>query len=116
MLNKVILIGRLVRDPELRYTDSGKSFSAFTLAIERNYINNKGEKDTDYIDIITWNRLAENCTEYLQKGRLVAVEGRLQIRKNETDDKIYFNPEVIARNVQFIEWPSKDEDSKKEVS
>ena len=109
MLNRVILIGRLVRDPELRYTDNGKAFGTFTLAIDREYVNNEGETDTDFIDVITWERLAENCTQFLEKGRMTAVEGRLQIRKNKKEEKTYINPEVVARNVRFIDWPEKAE-------
>ena len=107
MLNKVILIGRLVDDPELRYTDGGTPFTIFTLAIDRNYTNSSGEKETDFIDIITWRRRAENCSEFLRKGILAAVEGRIQIVKNEKEDVTYYNPQVVANNVSFLEWPEQ---------
>ncbi|MFW5998251.1 MAG: single-stranded DNA-binding protein [bacterium] len=109
MLNKVILLGRLVQDPELRYSNKGVPFCCFTLAVDRNYTNSEGEKETDFLDIISWNKLAENCTNYLKKGNLTAVEGRIQIRKNTKEDRTYINPEIIARSVQFLEWPDTEE-------
>ena len=74
MLNRVILIGRLTRDPELRYTPNGAAVVSFTMAVERRFNRN----EADFIPIVAWNKLAENCANYLGKGRLVAVEGRLQ--------------------------------------
>lgn len=108
MLNHIVLIGRLVRDPELRYTSNGTPVANFTLAVERNYRNQQGETDVDYIKIVTWRKLAENVAHHLGKGRLVAVEGALQIRKSKgkNDNRTYINPEVIAKNVQFLDWPS----------
>lgn len=105
MLNKIILIGRLVRDPELRYTGSGTPVCNFSLAVERNYTNRDGDRDVDYISIVTWRKLAETCAQHLGKGRLVAVDGRLQIRKSEKDNRTYVNPEVVAENVRFLDWP-----------
>lgn len=108
MLNHIVLIGRLVRDPELRYTSNGTPVANFTLAVERNYKNSQGETDVDYIKIVTWRKLAENVAHHLGKGRLVAVEGSLQIRKSQgkNDNRTYINPEVIANNVKFLDWPS----------
>lgn len=107
MLNRIVLIGRLVRDPELRYTSNGVPVSNFTLAVERNYTNQQGERDVDFIKVVTWRKLAETCAHHLGKGRLVAAEGRLQIRnrKSEKDGRTYVNPEVVASNVQFLDWP-----------
>ena len=115
MLNHIVLIGRLVRDPELRYTSNGTPVANFTLAVERNYTNRDGETEVDYIKIVTWRKLAENVAHHLGKGRLVAVEGSLQIRKSKgkNDNRTYINPEVIANNVKFLDWPS---DSKKNES
>ena len=107
MLNHIVLIGRLVRDPEPRYTSNGVPVTNFTLAVERNYTNQQGEKEVDFIKIITWRKLAEHCAQYLGKGRLVAVEGSLQIRKNESGGRTYINPEVVADNVRFLEWPKE---------
>lgn len=111
MLNHIILIGRLVRDPELRYTSNGVAVSNFTLAVERNYTNSNGEKEVDFIKIVTWRKLAEICANNLGKGRLVAVEGSLNIRKSEKDGRTYINPEVVANEVKFLDWP---DDAKKE--
>jgi len=118
LLNHIVLIGRLVRDPELRYTSNGTPVANFTLAVERNYKNSQGETDVDYIKIVTWRKLAENVAHHLGKGRLVAVEGSLQIRKSQgkNDNRTYINPEVIANNVQFLDWPSdnKNKNSRSE--
>ncbi len=115
MLNHIVLIGRLVRDPELRYTSNGTPVANFTLAVERDYTNRDGETEVDYIKIVTWRKLAENVAHHLGKGRLVAVEGSLQIRKSKgkKDNRTYINPEVIANNVKFLDWPS---DNKKNES
>ncbi len=105
MLNKIILIGRLTRDPELRYTPSGTAVCNFSLAVERNYTNRDGEKEVDFIDIVVWRRQAENCANHLAKGRLVAVEGRLQLSsyENKEGQKVRVT-EVVANNVQFLDW------------
>ncbi|MFI5358705.1 MAG: single-stranded DNA-binding protein [Halanaerobiales bacterium] len=104
MLNRIILIGRLTRDPEMRYTSNGIAVTSFTLAVQRNYANQQGEREVDFINIVTWRKLAEHCAQYLGKGQLVAVEGSLQIRKNESGGRTYINPEVVADNVRFLEW------------
>lgn len=80
MLNRIVLIGRLTRDPELRYTPNGVAVATFTLAVDRQFTNSQGERETDFINIVTWRGLAENCANYLKKGRLAAADGRLQIR------------------------------------
>lgn len=106
MLNRVILIGRLTRDPELRYTASGVPVAHFSLAVDRPFTNQQGERETDFIDIVVWRKLAEVCTNNLGKGRLVAVEGRLQIRSYETQDGQKRRvAEVVADNVRFLDWP-----------
>lgn len=107
MLNRVILIGRLTRDPELRYTPTGVAVAQFTLAVDRPFSNQQGERETDFIPIVTWRQLAETCAQYLRKGRLAAVEGRLQVRSydNAEGRKVYVT-EVVADNVRFLEPPS----------
>jgi len=107
MLNHIVLIGRLTRDPEMRYTSNGIAVTSFTLAVQRNYANQQGEREVDFINIVTWRKLAEHCAQYLGKGQLVAVEGSLQIRKNESGGRTYINPEVVADNVRFLEWPKE---------
>ncbi len=80
MLNRVILIGRLTRDPELRYTPAGVAVTQFTLAVDRPFTSQGGEREADFIPVVTWRQLAETCANYLRKGRLTAVEGRIQVR------------------------------------
>ena len=104
MLNRIILIGRLTRDPELRYVPSGHPVASFTLAVDRPFANQQGERQTDFIDIVAWRRLAEQVTQHLNKGRLVAVEGRLQIRSYETQDgQKRKAAEVVADAVRFLD-------------
>lgn len=104
MLNKVILIGRLTRDPEVRYTQSGKAVTTFDIAVDRSVINAQGQRETDFIPIVTWGKLAETCGNYLNKGRLVAVDGRLQIRSYETQDGQKRRvAEVVADGVRFLD-------------
>ena len=116
ILNKIILIGRLVRDPKLRYTSNGIAVTNFTLAVERNYSSKDGEKEVDFIKIVTWRKTAESCAQHLGKGRLVAVEGSLQIKNNksEKDGRTYINPEVVASNVRFLDWPDDNDSSESE--
>lgn len=104
MLNRVILIGRLTRDPELRYTPSGVAVTQFTLAVDRPFSNQQGEREADFINIVTWRQLAETCANYLRKGRLTAVEGRIQVRNYDNNEgrRVYVT-EVIADNVRFLE-------------
>lgn len=103
MLNRVILIGRLTKDPELKYTPAGVAVTQFTLACERPF-QSGGEKETDFIPIVTWRQLAETCANYLRKGRLTAVEGRLQIRSYENNEgKRVYVSEIVADNVRFLE-------------
>lgn len=104
MLNRVILIGRLTRDPELRYTPSGVAVAHFTLAVDRPFTNQQGTREADFINIVTWRQLAETCANYLRKGRLTAVEGRLQVRSYDNSEgrRVYVT-EVVADNVRFLE-------------
>ena len=80
MLNRIVLIGRLTQDPELRYTKNGIAVASFTLAVDRRYKNAEGERETDFIDVVVWRQQAENCANYLSKGKLCAVDGSLQRR------------------------------------
>ncbi len=110
MLNRVILIGRLTRDPELRYTPQGVAVTQFTLACDRPFTNQQGEREADFIPIVTWRQLAETCANYLRKGRLTAVEGRLQVRSYDNNEgrRVYVT-EVIADNVRFLESNRSDD-------
>ncbi|HLW61261.1 MAG TPA: single-stranded DNA-binding protein [bacterium] len=104
MYNRIILIGRLTRDPELRYVPSGAPVASFTLAVDRPFRDQQGNRETDFIDIVAWRKLAEQVSQYMAKGRMVAVEGRLQIRSYETQDgqkrKV---AEVVADGVRFLD-------------
>jgi single-strand DNA-binding protein len=106
VLNRIVLIGRLTRDPELRYTPSGVAVASFGLAVDRPFSNQAGERETDFIDIVVWRKLAETVSGHLQKGRLVAVQGRLQIRSYETQDgQKRKAAEVVADDVRFLDRP-----------
>ena len=111
MLNQVVLIGRLTRDPDLRYTPgNGTPVANFTLACDRPFTNQQGEREADFINIVTWRKLAENCANYLQKGSLAAVTGRLQIRSYEDSDGVKRKvAEVVADNVRFLDSKKKGE-------
>ncbi|MDA8229507.1 MAG: single-stranded DNA-binding protein [Desulfitobacterium hafniense] len=103
MLNRVVLIGRLTKDPELRYTPSGVAVASFTLAVDRNYKNAQGERETDFIPCVVYRQLAELCANYLAKGRLAAIDGRIQVRSfNGQDGQRRWVTEVIAENVRFL--------------
>ncbi|MEG1997278.1 MAG: single-stranded DNA-binding protein [Clostridiales bacterium] len=103
MLNRIVLIGRLTKDPELRYTQSGIAVASFTLAVDRGYKNASGERETDFIDITVWRQQAENCANFLSKGKLAAVDGSLHIRSYETNDgQKRKAAEVVAENVRFL--------------
>lgn len=102
-MNKVILVGNLTRDPESSQTSSGVSVCKFSMAVNRNYTNANGERDTDYINILTWRGLADNCAKYCTKGMKVGICGSLQTRSYEASDgnKRYIT-EVVADEVEFI--------------
>lgn len=109
MLNRVILIGRLTKDPELRYTPSGIAIAQFTLAVDRPFSREQSEREADFIPIVVWRQLAETCANYLRKGRLTAVEGRMQVRNYENNEgrRVYVT-EVVADNVRFLESPNRE--------
>jgi len=107
-MNKVILIGRLTQDPELRYTASGIARTTFTLAVNRPFANQQGQQEADFIPVIVWRKAAENTARYMKKGSQVAVEGRIEVRKYQDNDganRTY--TAVVADRVQFLE-PRRD--------
>lgn len=114
-MNRAILIGRLTKDPELRYTPSGVATTSFTLAVDRPFTNQNGDRETDFLTIVTWRKQAENCANYLSKGRLVAVEGRIQTRsyENSNGQRVYVT-EVIADSVKFLESGSRSDNKQRE--
>jgi single-strand DNA-binding protein len=118
-LNKVMLIGNLTRDPELRYIPSGQAVTTFTIAVNRTYNSKAGEKKEEvcFIRVVVWARLAEICNEYLKKGRPVFVEGRIQTRSwDGPDGNKRYSTEVVADNVQFLgSKPGSGKDASSEV-
>lgn len=102
-MNKVILAGRLARDPELRYTQTGKAVVSFSLAVNRRFSHNNEQQTADFIPIIVWDKLAEVCSKHLFKGSQVLIEGRMQVRNYEAQDgsKRYVT-EVIAQELEFM--------------
>lgn len=108
-MNKVILVGRLAQDPEVRYTQSGKAVASFSLAVNR--FSGQGQKEADFIPIVAWEKLAETCGNNLTKGQRVLIEGRLQIRSYEANDGQKRRvAEVIAQNMEFLERKQATDD------
>lgn len=117
MLNDVVLMGRLTRDPELRHTAGGKSVCSFSLAVERDFKNTNGEKEVDFIDCVSWGNAADFVSRYAEKGRLLIVSGRLQIREwTDNGGNKRRNAEVITSSVYFgdskREAPGKEQQQK----
>lgn len=114
-MNNVILIGRLTRDPELRYTQGGTAVATFTLAVDKGLSREKKQEaesrnqpTADFINIIVWGKMGENCVNYLAKGRLTAVQGRIQTGSyNHKDGYRVYTTDVVASNVEFLEWGEK---------
>lgn len=104
MINRVVLVGRLTKDPELRYTPNGVAVSNFRLAVNRPFTNQQGEREADFINVTVWRRQAENVANYLKKGSLAGVDGRVQTRNYENNEgrRVYVT-EVIGESVQFLE-------------
>ncbi len=119
MLNQVVLIGRLTDDPELSYTSGGGiPLAKFTLAVNRPFTNQQGEREADFINIIVWRKQAENCANYLKKGSQAAVVGRLQIRSYEDSQGIRRkSADIVADSVRFLDRPpGSGEEQKADVS
>ncbi|RBP44052.1 single-stranded DNA-binding protein [Garciella nitratireducens] len=104
MLNKVCLVGRLTKDPELRYLANGTPVANFTLAVNRTFKNRNGEREADFINIVVWRKQAENCANYIGKGSLVSIVGRIQTRSYDgADGQRRYVTEVVAEEVQFLD-------------
>ena len=116
MLNKIIIMGRLTRDPELRRTGSGTSVTSFSLACDRDFKSQSGDKETDFIEVVAWKNTAEFVSKYFSKGRMAVVEGRLQIRDwTDKDGGKRRSAEVVADNVYFADSKrSESNDNQKE--
>src|SRR5699024_5038751 len=103
-LNRVVLVGRLTRDPDLRYTASGIAVANFTVAANRPFRNQQGEQEADFINCVVWRKTAENLANYMKKGSMIGVDGRIQTRSYEGQDgKMVYVTEVLAENIQFLE-------------
>ncbi|AAX92037.1 TPA: single-stranded DNA-binding protein [Staphylococcus aureus] len=104
MLNRVVLVGRLTKDPELRSTPNGVNVGTFTLAVNRTFTNAQGEREADFINVVVFKKQAENVKNYLSKGSLAGVDGRLQTRSYDNKEgRRVFVTEVVADSVQFLE-------------
>lgn len=104
MINRVVLVGRLTKDPELKYTQTGVAVTRFTLAVNRTFSSQSGEREADFINCVTWRKQAENTANFLKKGSLAGIEGRIQTSSFEGQDgKRVFMTEVVADSVQFLE-------------
>lgn len=117
MLNQVVLVGRIVKTPELRVTETGKKTATVTLAVPRNYKNMNGEYDTDFLDCTLWTNIAENTTEYCQTGDMVGVKGRIQTRviQNEDGSKKK-KTEIVAEKVTFLAQSPNNKEMSEEKS
>ena len=116
MLNRIVIIGRLTRDPEVRSTANGTPVCTFTLAVDRSFKSASGERETDFIPVVVWRQLGETCGRYLAKGKLAAVDGRLQIRTYQAQDGSKRTAaEVVADNVRFLSPKSEPSVNDSEV-
>lgn len=108
MLNQTVLVGRLVKDPDLRETENGKKTTNITLAVPRSYKNSNGDYETDFINCSLWSGIAESTTEYCKKGDLIGIKGRIQTRvfENGEDDRKYYT-DVVAEKVTFLSSKNK---------
>ena len=110
MINNVTVVGRLTRAVDLRYTSNGTAYASFTLATDRDFKNQNGEKETDFINCVMWRKPAENLANYTKKGSLIGVEGRIQTRNydNQQGQRVYVT-EVLAEKFSFLESAKKDD-------
>lgn len=108
MLNSFVGIGRLTRDPELKYTPGGKAVCQMRIAIDRGTKNERGEKETDFINVVVWDKQGEHCANFLQKGRLIAAKGRLQVRQYQKDGQNREIAEVVADRISFLDRPAEE--------
>lgn len=109
-MNKVFLIGRLTRDPELRYTGSNIAVASFSIAVNRPFANQAGEREADFINVVVWRKQAENVKNYLSQGSQIAIDGRIQTRSYDGEDgKKRYITEVVADNVQFLDSKNRNE-------
>ncbi|MGR3741111.1 single-stranded DNA-binding protein [Companilactobacillus sp. DQM5] len=110
MINRVVLVGRLTRDPDLRYTANGAAVASFTIAVNRQFTNQQGEREADFINCVIWRKAAENFANFTKKGSLVGIDGRLQSRsyENQQGQRVYVT-EVVVDNFSLLESKSATE-------
>ena len=115
MINRVVLVGRLTKNPDLRYTQSGSAVASFTVAVERPFTNQNGDRDADFINCVMWRKAAENFANFTHKGSMVAVEGRLQTRsyENQQGVRVYVT-EVVVDNFSLLETKAQSEQDRRE--
>jgi len=113
-INRTILVGRITKDIELKSTQSNISFVNFTLAVNRQFTSQNGEQEVDFIQCIAWRKQAENMAQYLHKGSLIGVEGRIQTRTYEVDNGTRYITEVVCDNVQFLESKNERQEVKQD--
>ena len=109
MLNQIVIVGRLVKDPELKESETGKKFTNITVAVPRSYKNTKGEYEADYIDCRLWTGVAESTAEYCKKGDLIGVKGRVETRNYEVNEEKKYVTEIIAEKITFLSNKKKEE-------
>lgn len=113
-MNNVVLIGRLTRDPELKFIPgSGTAVAEFSIAVNRPFAKENDKAKADFINIVVFGKRGENCSKYLEKGRLVGIEGRIQIDTYEKEGTKRYMTKIIANNVEFLEWGEKKDTDKK---
>lgn len=112
MINNVVLVGRLTKDPDLRYTSNGTATATFTLAVNRNFTSSTGEREADFINCVIWRKSAENLANFAKKGSLIGVTGRIQTRnyENQQGQRVYVT-EVVAENFQLLEKRQNNQQS-----
>lgn len=111
MINRVVLVGRLVRDPELRYTQNGAAVTSFTVAVNRQFTNSQGERDADFIGCTIWRKAAESFANFTHKGSLVGIDGRIQTSSYEKDNQRVYRTDVIVENFSLLS-PKSETDGK----
>lgn len=112
MMNRVILVGRITKDPELKTTQSGVSVVTFTLAVNRSFTDASGERQADFVQCVVWRKQAENLSKYVSKGALLGVEGRIQTRNYESETGTRYVTEVVCDSVTFLESKGENQQSK----
>lgn len=113
MINRVVLVGRITKDPDLKYTQSNIPVVSFTLAVNRQYTDQQGERQADFVNCVVWRRQAENLAKFVSKGALLGVEGRIQTRQYESEQGMRYITEVLADSIQFLESRSDGERTEK---